>query len=101
MVKHKVVGQRNILYSQCLSCLFLVWIFARTWYFSPWWTVGCFILKDEERKQYTGDGSVDFKGRRVLKQNTGNWKACPFILGKFCHCLRLKRLFFFVDCIFM
>lgn len=39
-------------------------------------------LKDEEKRQYTGDGSVDFKGRPVLKQNTGNWKACPFILGK-------------------
>jgi hypothetical protein len=38
-------------------------------------------MKDEESTQYTGDGSVDFKGRPVLKQNTGNWKACPFILG--------------------
>lgn len=47
------------------------------------WTIGCFVLKDDESKQYTGDGSVDFKGRPVLKRNTGNWKACPFILGKF------------------
>lgn len=39
-------------------------------------------MKDEEIKKYTGDGSVDFKGRPVLKQNTGNWKACPFILGE-------------------
>ncbi|GAU13775.1 hypothetical protein TSUD_82840 [Trifolium subterraneum] len=39
------------------------------------------LLQDEESRQYTGDGSVDFKGRPVLKQNTGNWKACPFILG--------------------
>ncbi|XP_027340578.1 protein NRT1/ PTR FAMILY 8.3-like isoform X3 [Abrus precatorius] len=46
------------------------------------------LLQDEERKQYTGDGSVDFKGRPVLKQNTGNWKACPFILGNEC-CERL------------
>ncbi|KAK8549828.1 hypothetical protein V6N13_055394 [Hibiscus sabdariffa] len=37
---------------------------------------------------YTGDGSVDFHGNPVLKQNTGNWKACPFILGNEC-CERL------------
>ncbi|KAK8308909.1 hypothetical protein V6Z12_D02G092900 [Gossypium hirsutum] len=37
---------------------------------------------------YTGDGSVDFNGNPVLKQNTGNWKACPFILGNEC-CERL------------
>ncbi|KAJ1430529.1 PTR2 family proton/oligopeptide symporter, conserved site [Sesbania bispinosa] len=46
------------------------------------------LLQDEESKRYTGDGSVDFKGRPVLKQNTGNWKACPFILGNEC-CERL------------
>ncbi|XP_057419628.1 protein NRT1/ PTR FAMILY 8.3-like isoform X1 [Lotus japonicus] len=45
-------------------------------------------LQDEESKRYTGDGSVDFKGRPVLKQNTGTWKACPFILGNEC-CERL------------
>ncbi|CAL1399409.1 unnamed protein product [Linum trigynum] len=37
---------------------------------------------------HTGDGSVDINGRPVLKQNTGNWKACPFILGTEC-CERL------------
>ncbi|KAL9328975.1 hypothetical protein ACSQ67_003978 [Phaseolus vulgaris] len=46
------------------------------------------LLQDEERKLYTGDGSVDFKGRPVLKKSTGNWKACPFILGNEC-CERL------------
>ncbi|KAE9603318.1 hypothetical protein Lal_00008235 [Lupinus albus] len=46
------------------------------------------LLQDEERKRYTGDGSVDFKGRPVLKENTGNWRACPFILGNEC-CERL------------
>jgi peptide/histidine transporter 3/4 len=30
---------------------------------------------------YTGDGSVDFKGNPVVKERTGRWKACPFILG--------------------
>ncbi|CAI8604853.1 unnamed protein product [Vicia faba] len=39
------------------------------------------LIQDEESKLYTGDGSVDFKGRPVLKKNTGNWKACPFILA--------------------
>ncbi|TQD71948.1 hypothetical protein C1H46_042510 [Malus baccata] len=37
---------------------------------------------------YTGDGSVDIKGNPVLKRNTGNWRACPFILGTEC-CERL------------
>ncbi|KAE9601013.1 putative proton-dependent oligopeptide transporter family, major facilitator superfamily [Lupinus albus] len=46
------------------------------------------LLVDEKNKQYTGDGSVDFKGRPVLKKNTGNWRACPFILGTEC-CERL------------
>lgn len=32
---------------------------------------------------YTGDGSVDVKGRPALKRTTGNWKACFFILGNF------------------
>ncbi|KAL5070480.1 hypothetical protein RYX36_021367 [Vicia faba] len=39
------------------------------------------LIQDEESKLYTGDGSVDFKGRPVLKKNTGNWKAFPFILA--------------------
>jgi hypothetical protein len=40
-----------------------------------------FYLQNESSSQYTGDGSVDFNGKPVLKQNTGNWRACPFILG--------------------
>eukprot|EP00262_Sarcandra_glabra_P012221 TRINITY_DN3106_c0_g2_i2.p1 TRINITY_DN3106_c0_g2~~TRINITY_DN3106_c0_g2_i2.p1 ORF type:complete len:585 (+),score=93.23 TRINITY_DN3106_c0_g2_i2:326-2080(+) len=40
------------------------------------------------KELYTGDGSVDIKGNPILKQNTGNWKACPFILGTEC-CERL------------
>ncbi|CAN1173678.1 Protein NRT1/ PTR FAMILY 8.3 [Linum perenne] len=44
--------------------------------------------QDEREELYTGDGSVDINGRPVLKQNTGNWKACPFILGTEC-CERL------------
>ncbi|KAJ3672843.1 hypothetical protein LUZ60_006217 [Juncus effusus] len=38
--------------------------------------------------EFTGDGSVDVKGDPVKKAGTGNWKACPFILGNEC-CERL------------
>ncbi|KAL6577472.1 hypothetical protein OROMI_009800 [Orobanche minor] len=44
--------------------------------------------KDGSNGLYTGDGSVDSKGNSVLKSNTGNWRACPFILGTEC-CERL------------
>ncbi|XP_077234605.1 protein NRT1/ PTR FAMILY 8.3-like [Tasmannia lanceolata] len=37
---------------------------------------------------YTRDGSVDINGKPVLRHNTGNWRACPFILGTEC-CERL------------
>ncbi|KAI4313595.1 hypothetical protein L6164_026559 [Bauhinia variegata] len=46
------------------------------------------LLQDERSKEYTGDGSVDFKGMPARKNNTGNWRACPFILGNEC-CERL------------
>ena len=39
----------------------------------------CSLQENDE--QYTGDGSVDLKGHPVLKSRTGNWRACPFILG--------------------
>ncbi|CAM8950953.1 unnamed protein product [Rhodiola kirilowii] len=46
------------------------------------------LLQDDGIKLYTGDGSVDVKGNPVLKANTGNWRACPFILSTEC-CERL------------
>ncbi|KAI4382486.1 hypothetical protein MLD38_008444 [Melastoma candidum] len=46
------------------------------------------LLQGKPQSSYTGDGSVDLKGNPVLKSNTGNWKACPFILGTEC-CERL------------
>ncbi|EXC05011.1 Peptide transporter [Morus notabilis] len=46
------------------------------------------LLQDEGGGLYTGDGSVDIQGKPVLKRNTGNWKACVFILGTEC-CERL------------
>ncbi|XWS76212.1 hypothetical protein CRYUN_Cryun01aG0156400 [Craigia yunnanensis] len=33
------------------------------------------------RDDYTEDGSVDLKGKPVLRSNTGRWKACSFIVG--------------------
>ncbi|XP_017984358.1 PREDICTED: protein NRT1/ PTR FAMILY 5.2 [Theobroma cacao] len=33
------------------------------------------------RDDYTEDGSVDLKGRPVLRSETGRWKACSFIVG--------------------
>ncbi|KNA06465.1 hypothetical protein SOVF_180780 [Spinacia oleracea] len=46
------------------------------------------ILQKENREQYAGDGSVDLQGNPVLKNKTGNWRTCPFILGTEC-CERL------------
>ncbi|KAJ7942759.1 protein NRT1/ PTR FAMILY 8.3-like [Quillaja saponaria] len=42
------------------------------------------LLQHEGSELFTGDGSVDINGRPVLKQNTGNWKACIYILGAKC-----------------
>ena len=39
------------------------------------------------RDDYTEDGSVDLKGRPVLRSNTGRWKACSFIVGKYYHAI--------------
>ncbi|KAH9785227.1 protein nrt1/ ptr family 5.2 [Citrus sinensis] len=33
------------------------------------------------REDYTQDGTVDLKGKPVLRSNTGRWKACSFIVG--------------------
>ncbi|OVA10972.1 Proton-dependent oligopeptide transporter family [Macleaya cordata] len=46
------------------------------------------LLESGSRGEYTGDGSVDVNGKPVLKHNTGNWRACPFILSTEC-CERL------------
>ncbi|KAK6780681.1 hypothetical protein RDI58_022865 [Solanum bulbocastanum] len=42
-------------------------------------------MKTEELEKngedYTQDGTVDLKGRPVLRSNTGRWRACYFIVG--------------------
>lgn len=30
---------------------------------------------------FTQDGTVDLKGRMVLRSATGRWKACTFLVG--------------------
>ncbi|KAD3067728.1 hypothetical protein E3N88_35608 [Mikania micrantha] len=37
---------------------------------------------------YTNDGTITLKKKRAKRSKTGNWKACPFILGNEC-CERL------------
>ncbi|XP_048127343.1 protein NRT1/ PTR FAMILY 5.2-like [Rhodamnia argentea] len=34
-----------------------------------------------EKDDYTQDGTVDLKGRPILRSNTGRWNACSFIVG--------------------
>ena len=37
----------------------------------------------EVADMYTQDGTVDRKGNPALKKDTGNWRACPYILGQY------------------
>ncbi|KAL2508250.1 Protein NRT1/PTR FAMILY 5.2 [Forsythia ovata] len=38
-------------------------------------------VEEKGLQDYTQDGTVDLKGRPVLRSNTGKWKACYFIVG--------------------
>ncbi|VFQ94418.1 unnamed protein product [Cuscuta campestris] len=49
---------------------------------------GGLLYQNESSRIHTGDGSVDRKGNPAVKSSTGNWRACPFILGTEC-CERL------------
>ncbi|XP_066308452.1 protein NRT1/ PTR FAMILY 8.1-like [Miscanthus floridulus] len=42
----------------------------------------------EVADMYTQDGTVDRKGNPAVKKDTGNWRACPYILANEC-CERL------------
>ncbi|VAI07952.1 unnamed protein product [Triticum turgidum subsp. durum] len=46
------------------------------------------LPSQQDASVYTGDGSVDIKGRPAARRTTGNWRACFFILGTEC-CERL------------
>ncbi|KAL2500562.1 Protein NRT1/PTR FAMILY 8.1 [Forsythia ovata] len=41
-----------------------------------------------EEDKYTKDGTTDYRNNPAIKQETGTWKACPYILGNEC-CERL------------
>jgi len=34
------------------------------------------------KEEYTEDGTVNLKGKPVLRSKTGGWKACSFVVGK-------------------
>ncbi|XP_052170323.1 protein NRT1/ PTR FAMILY 5.2-like [Diospyros lotus] len=38
-------------------------------------------MVEEEKEDCTKDGTVDLKGRPVLRSQTGRWRACSFIVG--------------------
>ena len=40
----------------------------------------CHAYRDQDQ-DYSEDGTVDLKGRPVLRAETGRWKACYFIIG--------------------
>ncbi|KAJ8493892.1 hypothetical protein OPV22_015613 [Ensete ventricosum] len=43
---------------------------------------------EDNKDLYTKDGTTDLRGNPVIKKNTGNWRACPYILANEC-CERL------------
>lgn len=38
---------------------------------------------EEVGDDYTKDGTVDLRGNRVRRSQTGRWKACSFVVGKY------------------
>ncbi|KAJ9176477.1 hypothetical protein P3X46_011786 [Hevea brasiliensis] len=38
-------------------------------------------VEADRREDYTEDGTVDIKGKPILRSNTGRWRACSFIVG--------------------
>lgn len=39
----------------------------------------------EGKDDYTEDGTVNLKGKPILRSNTGRWRACSFIVGNVNH----------------
>ncbi|CAL9178859.1 unnamed protein product [Musa hybrid cultivar] len=48
----------------------------------------CQTTMEATDKRYTEDGTTDVHGRPAVRKNTGNWRACPYILANEC-CERL------------
>lgn len=38
-------------------------------------------LEENGSEDFTQDGTVNLKGKRVLRSKTGKWRACGFIVG--------------------
>lgn len=34
-----------------------------------------------ENEEYTQDGTVNIKGKPILRSKSGGWKACSFVVG--------------------
>ena len=41
------------------------------------------VLEEGREEDYTQDGTMDLKGRPVLRSQTGRWRACSFIVGNY------------------
>ncbi|MED6212931.1 hypothetical protein PIB30_088219 [Stylosanthes scabra] len=42
------------------------------------------MSEDTDNDVYTKDGTLDYQGNPANKNETGTWRACPFILGNEC-----------------
>ena len=40
-------------------------------------------LAEAEEDMYTKDGTTDYRNNPTIRNKTGTWKACPYILGSF------------------
>lgn len=56
------------------------------------------MLGENGKEDYTEDGTVDLKGRPVLRSNTGRWRACSFIVGIYKFWSPCKILFYLRKC---
>lgn len=53
------------------------------------------VTRVEEEKggnDYTQDGTLDMKGRPILRSQTGRWRATSFIVGKHLFTGRVAKL---------
>lgn len=44
--------------------------------------------------EYTKDGSMDLKGKPILRSKSGGWTACSFIIGNLYICYILSLLIY-------
>lgn len=56
------------------------------------------MAEENGSEDYTRDGTVDLKGRPVLRSKTGRWKACYFIVGMYI-CMYMFILYVLSYCV--